>query len=45
MTTIAAITPTRVVIGVDTHKDAHVAVWEIGHPLGPWPSNNRKEQP
>jgi PhnB protein len=19
--------------------------WEIGHPLGPWPSNNRKEQP
>lgn len=26
MTTIAGITPTRVVIGVDTHKDAHVAV-------------------
>lgn len=33
MTKIAQITPSRVVIGVDTHKDLHVAVRNLSRPL------------
>ena len=36
MTTIAQIAPARVIIGVDTHKDAHVAVAldDVGRRVG-----------